>query len=398
MTRPSTPTASPTAWVPPASRLSLVTLVTMASLAALSAGCSRPPPPAPVDARPVRSMIVHTTDAANGATYAGQILARHESRLGFQTSGRVTARLVEVGQPVRRGQPLMRLDPAQESLHLASANAQVEGAQSRVDELRTDVARTEQLLARQFASQAELDRQRAALAEAVSQLDSARAQREVRLNQRGYTELRADRDGVVTAIAAEAGQVVSPGQPVVTVAAHGEREVLVSVPESRVHELREARSLEVSVWARPGRRYRGVLRELAPDADSVTRTYAARVSIKDADAALMLGMTATVHAPDAGHAQAIRLPLAAVHNRDGQPLVWVVQGEQVRARPVTLAGAARDGVLVASGLADGERVVTAGAHLLHDGQRVAPAPAPAGEGTAVAQTGHEAATPATDRP
>jgi RND family efflux transporter MFP subunit len=362
----------------------LVTTATLLALAALAAGCGRKPPPAPADVRPVRSTLVRTTDAAAGATYAGQVMARHESKLGFQTSGKVVARLVEVGSHVRRGQALMRLDPAQESLHLASANAQVDGAQSRVDELRIDIARTEQLLARQFASQAELDRQRTALAEASSQLESARAQREIRLNQRGYTELRADRDGVVTALQAEVGQVVSPGQVVVQVAAQGEREVLVSVPESRVHELRDAhlsqRPLQISIWARPDKRYAGTLRELAPDADSVTRTYSARITVKDADAALMLGMTASVHAPEAARAQAIRLPLAAIHHRDGQPLVWVVQGNQVSARPVKLAGTSRDGVLVASGLADGDQVVTAGAHLLHEGQAVASAPAQGQEG------------------
>ncbi|MBI5716777.1 MAG: efflux RND transporter periplasmic adaptor subunit [Burkholderiales bacterium] len=365
----------------------LLTTAALLALAALAGGCGRKPPPAPAELRPVRSTVVHTSDAAAGATYAGQVMARHESKLGFQASGKVVARLVEVGSMVRRGQPLMRLDPAQESLQLASANAQVDGAQSRVDELRIDIARTEQLLARQFASQAELDRQRTALAEAQSQLESARAQREIRVNQRGYTELRADRDGVVTALHAEAGQVVSPGQAVAVVAANGEREVLVSVPESRVHELREAKVLQVSIWARPDKRYAGVLRELAPDADSVTRTYSARITVKDADAALMLGMTASVHAPEAGRAQAIRLPLAAVHNRDGQPLVWVVQDNQVSARPVKLAGTSRDGVLVASGLADGDQVVTAGAHLLHEGQRVAPTHANSADGTSVAQAG-----------
>jgi len=340
-------------------------------------GCGDKPAPAAPEVRPVRSTIVQAADATTGATYAGQVLARYESKLGFQTSGRVVARLVEVGSRVKRGQPLMRLDPAQETLHLSAADAQVSGAQSRVDELRIDIARTEQLLARQFASQAELDRQRTALAEAQSQLDSARAQREIRSNQRGYTELRADRDGIVTAIHAEAGQVVSPGQTVVVVAADGEREVLISVPESRVHELREAKALQVSIWARPGQRYGGSLRELAPDADSVTRTYSARVSVKDPDAALMLGMTASVHAADAGRTQAIQLPLSAIHNRDGQPLVWVVRDHKVSARPVTLARATQDGVLVAGGLVDGEEVVTAGAHLLHEGQAVAPAAAPA---------------------
>lgn len=352
------------------------TLAAAAAACLLLAACGRQQEPAPVDIRPVRSTVVATSNGAVGATYAGQVLARHESRLGFQTSGKVVARLVEIGSRVRRGQALLRLDPSQEALQVVAAAAQVDGALSRVAELRVEVQRTRQLLERQFASQAELDKQELALAEAESQLRSSQAQRQIRVNQHGYTALLADRDGVVTALNAEVGQVVSPGQAVVQVAADGEREVLVSVPESRVNELRQARTLIVSVWAQPDRQYRGVLRELAPDTDSVTRTYAARIAVKDAGSELMLGMTASVFTPDAGAAQAIRLPLTAIYDQDGQPRVWVVDGKTstVASRAVTLLGAHQDSVLVQSGLADGETVVTAGVHMLHAGQRVAVLP------------------------
>jgi RND family efflux transporter MFP subunit len=324
------------------------------------------------DTRPVRSAVVGESLGSVGATYSGEIRARFESKLGFQTSGRVVARLVEVGSRVKRGQVLMRLDPAQESLHVAAAVADVDAAKSRVAQNRVDLQRTEQLLARQFASQAELDQQKLALAQSESQLKSALAQQAIKVNQRGYTELTADRDGVVTAINAEAGQVVSPGQPVVTVAADGEREVVISIPESRVEELRRAATLQVSAWARQGKTYKGVLRELAPDTDDITRTYSARIAIKDADAALMLGMTASVRAPDVDGKSAIRLPLTAVYDRAGQTLVWVIDAKtsQVATRPVTLGSAQDDSVLIASGLAAGEIVVTAGVHMLHAGQKV----------------------------
>lgn len=345
----------------------------LGTLGALAAACSRHEPPAPEAPRPVRSQVARASGGAVGAVYAGSVVPRYESRLGFQTSGKVVARLVEVGQRVKRGQPLMRLDPAQENLHLAAALAQVDGAQSRVNELKTELARTEQLLARQFASQAELDKQRTALAEAESQLKSAQAQQQLKANQRGYTELLADRDGVVTALRAEAGHVVSPGQVVVELAGEGEREIAVSVPESRVAELRQARTLQVSVWAEPTRRWAGTLRELAPDADSVTRTYAARIAVQGDAAALMLGMTATVHLPEAGSsAGAIRLPLTAVLDRGGSPQVWVLDRSNatVKPRPVTLGEARQDSVAITAGLAEGETVVTAGVHLLVDGQKV----------------------------
>lgn len=334
--------------------------------------CGHPDEPAPEPVRPVRSIVAGVSAGSVGATYSGVVQARHESRLGFQTGGKIVARLVEVGQRVRRGQPLLRLDPAQQALQVVASSAGVDAARSRVEQLRVEVQRTEQLLARQFASQAELDQQRLALAEAESQLKSATARQQIDLNQRGYTELVADRDGVVSAIAAEAGQVVSPGQQIVTLAGDGEREVVVSIPESRVDELRQARSLQVTLWARPGKTWTGTLRELAPDADRISRTYSARIAVKDADDGLMLGMTASVAAPDVEGRSAIRLPLTAIYDKGGQPLVWIVdaQTSRVATRPVQLGAAQNDAVLIAGGLVGGETVVTAGVNLLHAGQQV----------------------------
>ncbi len=376
-----------TAWLPAAALL---------AAAWLAAGCAPHDEPAHEEIRPVRTTIAGASRAGVGATWSGQVMARHESRLGFQASGRVVARLVEVGSHVRRGQPLMRLDPAQETLHVAAAAADVGAARSRVAQNRVDLQRSEQLLGRQFASQAEVDQQRLALAQAESQLAAALAQQQIRVNQRGYTELVADRDGVVTAISAEAGQVVSAGQAVVTLAADGEREVLVAVPESRVDELRGARSLRVSLWARPGRSHAGRLRELAPEADTLTRTYAARITVLDADPPLMLGMTASVTAPEVSGGDAIRLPLTAIHDRDGQPQVWVVDPRSARVarRAVRLGSAQDDGVLVVDGLAGGETVVTAGVHRLHDGQPVRAVAPSASVASATSATSAVAARPA----
>lgn len=353
-------------------------LALVAAAAAMGcAGCGRQEAPAQEEVRPVRSVTVGASADTADATYSGEVRARYESRLGFQTSGKLVARLVELGSHVRRGQVLMRLDPAQEALHVTAATADVEAARSRVDEARVELRRTEQLLARQFASQAEVDKQRLALQEAESRLKSALAQEQIRRNQRGYTEIVADRDGVVSALGAEVGQVVSAGQPVVTLAADGEREVVVSIAESRVDELRRAKQLQVTLWAHPGKVYPGALRELAPQTDSVTRTYAARITVKNADDALMLGMTASVLAADPEGPATIRLPLAAVDDRDGHPRVWVIDPKTGRAnpRPVTLGSVQNGSVQVSSGLSGGETVVTAGSHMLHAGQKVKPAQA-----------------------
>lgn len=165
---------------------------------------------------------------------------------------------------------------------------------------------------------------------------------------------------------------MAAGQSVVTVAADDEREVAISIPESRVDELRQARSLQVAVWAHPGQTWTGTLRELAPDTDSVTRTYSARISITQPDPALRLGMTASVLAPDVDGKSAIRLPLTAIVDGAIRRSVWVVDARtgRVAAREVKLGSAQNDSVLVTSGLAGGETVVTAGVHMLQPNQQV----------------------------
>lgn len=351
----------------------------LAALLPLFAACGHDEPAPHEEIRPVYSTVAGASRGSVGASWSGTVQARYESKLGFEAGGRVAARLVDVGARVKRGQLLMRLDPAQEQLQVASASAEVDGAKTRVAQLRNELQRTEQLHARSFASQAELDQQRSALAEAEAQLRSAASRQQIQVNKRGYTELAADRDGVVTAINAERGQVVSAGQPVVTVAADGEREVLVSVAESRVDELRLAKTLQVTLWAQPGKAYPARLRELAPDADAVSRTYAARIAVQGDGAPLMLGMTASVSAPDIDSNRAIRLPLTAVRDRDGQTMVWIVDpaSQQVAERRVQLGAAESDLVQIVAGLAGGETVVTAGVHSLHPGQKVKTIAAPA---------------------
>ena len=177
---------------------------------------------------------------------------------------------------------------------------------------------------------------------------------------------------MITSIEVEAGHVVAAGQPVLTVAADGEREVLVTVPESRVEEIRNGRDMSVSTWANPQRTYAAALRELAPDADKATRTYAARITIRDPDATLRLGMTASVLVPNFETAPAIHLPLSAIYDKAGDPIVWVVDPHTstVAMHPVKLAAAYHDTVLLADGIKEGDVVVTAGVHMLHAGQKV----------------------------
>ncbi|MBY4730103.1 efflux RND transporter periplasmic adaptor subunit [Cupriavidus pauculus] len=364
-------------------------VLTIIAAASLLAACTEKPASEPSDVRPVRTVVVGRSNGTIGANYSGEIRARYESQLGFRTAGKIVARMVEVGSHVKRGQPLLQLDPTQEALQVAAAGAEADAARSRVAQARVDVKRTEQLLAQNFASQAELDQQRLVLSQAEAQLRSAQARQQLNANMRGFTTLVADRDGVVSAINAEAGQVVAAGQSIVTVAADGEREVSISVPESRVDELRKAQRLTITVWAHPEKSWNGKLRELAPDADSVTRTYSARISILDADAdadpsLLRLGMTASVMVPDADGSAALRVPLTAVVDHERSRQVWVVDPKtsRVSAREVKLGAAQNDSVMVVSGLTAGETVVSAGVHMLQPGQQVKVA-----EAVTVAQAG-----------
>ena len=347
-----------------ASRIVIVGLV-------LLAGCGRQAQTQGEDLRPVETIVASRAAALVTSSYAGEIRARHESRLGFKVSGKLAERLVEVGARVSAGQPLLRLDAQDAALSAAAATAESEAASIRLAQADIDLRRGRDLFGQRFISEAALDQYQVSLDTARSQLRAARAQQQLAHNQHQHTLLRAERAGVVTAIEAEIGEVVSVGQPVLTVAADDEREVSISIPESRLDELRDAR-MSVSTWAEPSRVYPATLRELAPDADRATRTYAARISIAASDASLRLGMTATVRLEQEEASGAIRVPLAAVDQRQGSAAVWVLDphASTVARRQVTLGGTRKYQVQIASGLREGELVVSAGVHLLHPGQKV----------------------------
>jgi len=324
------------------------------------------------DVRPVRTLTIGAPSAAAAASYSGEIKARHEAVLGFMVGGRIQQRLVEVGDRVKAGMPLLRLDPTDTALNAQAALAQVNSARSSLAQNRNDLARYEALAQKSYVGKSELEKARLTLANAEQSLKAAEANYHVAANQAGYTTLKANVDGVVTALDADTGRVVQAGQVVIRIAEHGERELLVSVPESRVDELRTARALSVEMWADSTRHYAGRLRELAPDTDTVTRTYAARISVIDADAAVGLGMTARLSVDLASSGEARKLPLTAIFDPDGAPRVWVVDPKtsRVTQRAVTLAQMQKNAVLVSSGLQDRDIVVTAGVNLLHDGQQV----------------------------
>ncbi len=340
----------------------------------LAAGCAREEPPADV-VRPVQLVRASTATAASMAVFAGEVKPRHEADLAFRIGGKIVERKVDVGAAVRRGQLLARLDPSDVALQAQGAEAAAAAARTEATFARAEYERFESLNRQKFVSASALDQKRNAMNAADARLEQAQAALAVSRNQAGYAALVAPEDGVITAVTAEAGQVVASGQAVMRLARTGEREIAIAVPEHRVGEIRAARELGVVLWADPKKLYGARVREISPSVDPVTRTFAVRVAVPEADATLGLGMTANVVVGGAGTAGATLLPLSSIyHTPDGKPAVWIYdpREQKVDLRAVTLGAYREDGVLVASGVRDGEWVVASGANKLKPGQRVRP--------------------------
>jgi multidrug efflux system membrane fusion protein len=299
------------------------------------------------------------------------VRARYETDLAFRVGGRVQARAVEVGTQVKAGQLIATLDQSDYALAVTAAQAQLVAAEAEAKLAQQDLQRYTELRAKNFIAQAELDRRQTAADAAQARVRQLRAESARQGNQQSYTRLSAPHAGVVTATFVEAGQVVAAGQPVAQLAKHGEREVRIDVPENALDALRAARTLNIGLWSEPGVTYAGRLRELSPMADVASRTYRARVSILQPDAAVKLGMTATVGIGGES-APSLSVAQTALFRTNGQPQVWVVDRKtgKVAVRSVRLGELHGDRAAIVSGLAAGEWVVTAGVHKLAPGQQV----------------------------
>ncbi len=334
----------------------------------LGACAQAPEPPSP---RPAMVVRADSGDLAYEA-FAGDVHAREEAPLAFRIAGKISRRLVDAGARVRAGQALAELDAADVRLQSEAGRAQLASAQSDLALARAELGRYRELAGKQLVSRSLLDTRQAAFDAAGARVKQARAQFDASGNQVAYAVLRAPRDGVIAQRLAEAGQVVAAGQSVFVLAADGEREVAISVPEQSISRFSIGRDLAVELWAAPGKRFPGKLREISPAADPLTRTYAARVSFDAGDTAAELGQSARVYAL-AAEGSGMRLPLSALAGGGGHPAVWVVDAAGIVHRREVKAGAyAEDGVPIQAGLRPDEWVVAAGAHLMRDGEKVLP--------------------------
>lgn len=334
-------------------------------------GCKKPAPPEE-DIRPVNVVKVSSAAGDGDATYTGDVRARYEAAMGFRVPGKVVARSVEVGTRVEKGQILARLDPGDFQLNIEAQRSQLAAAESDFLQAKDDLERYRNLFEQKFVSAAEFDRRQNLFNVAKARLEQARAQLGVSQNQSDYTTLRADARGVITSITAEVGQVVAAGQEVMRLARMEEKEVVVSVPESRLDEIRAAKDITVSLWAEPNEKFSGRIREISPSADPVTRTYAAKITIVNPSQRVQLGMTANVRLDSVGPQEVIRLPLSALYQQDKSPAVWVVDAKtgKVALTPVKVGRYTQEAVEVLEGLKAGDVVVRAGVHKLTPGQQV----------------------------
>ncbi len=353
----------------PQSLNQLITKFSVIAMALLLVACSEKPPVVE-DIRPVRAIQIAPAGAENVVELAGDIQPRYESRLGFRVGGKVIARQVEIGSVVKRGQLLMQIDPRDLQLSQSQANASVNAAASNLSLAKAEYERYRELRQKNFVSQAVLDAKEAAYKSALANHEQSNAALNIATNQNSYANLVADADGVVTALQAEAGQVVAAGTPVVQLARTGEKEARISIPEDQVEMVRQVKEMQVRIWANQALVLRGQLRELSPVADPATRTYTAKISIPNAPPEVRLGMTATVRFITKADKNLIRLPLTALLNEKNQTSIWVIENGAVKSVPVQVGGVMGNEVVIASGVNAGQMIVTAGVNTLRAGQKV----------------------------
>lgn len=346
-------------------------IISLLSLSLFLSACEKAPEPI-APPRPALVAVVGKTDSQQGMLLVGEVKSRFESNQGFRISGKIIERKVDVGAMVKKGQVIARLDASDANLNSASAAADVRAAEANYALANAEVARQRILQEKKFISASALDLREAELKTSAAKVSQVKAQAAVLSNQFRYTALVADRDGVVTQIAAEPGQVVEAGTMIVQIADTKQIEVLVAVPESRIEDFKIGSAVIIKLWADREKIYQGKVREIAPAANSATRAFDVRIAIVDADATVKLGMTAGVHFAEDGQSSIV-VPTAALTEINGKKTVWVINKAGIaNPREVQAGQFTEQGVLVMSGLQVGEMVAIAGVHTLISGQKVKP--------------------------
>jgi RND family efflux transporter MFP subunit len=341
-----------------------------AAVLALLAGCSKETSQAE-PTRPVKTAVVELADASNVGAITGEIKPRVEIDVGFRISGKVRERLVDVGTVVAKGDVLARLDDTNELNTVRIAEASLAAIKAELADAETNEARQRELLARGVGTQQNFDAATRRLRTAQANTSSAETSLKDARERLGYTVLHADDAGVITTVGAQAGQVVAVAQMVVRLARAGEKEALFNVAERMFRNVPRDPPVEVSLLSDPSIKALGRVREVAPAADPVTRTFAVRIALQDPPEGLRLG-SAVVGRVLLEAKQVAALPPASLAKDGEKPAVWLFNpaNSTVGLRQVSVLRYENDRVLISEGLATGDRVVVAGVQKMRPGLKV----------------------------
>jgi RND family efflux transporter MFP subunit len=318
--------------------------------------------------RPVLSMVVAPSQKTEQG-FVGTIEPQTSAALAFRMLGRVISRDVGVGDAVSAGAILASIDASTLQLQVQAAGADVASAEAQYANAAASEERQKALLESKNTPQAVYDAALQARDSARANLESTRAALAKAQEQLGYAQLSADFDGVVTATGAEIGQVVSPGQMVVTIARADGRDAVVDCPDDVASTLQSGAEFEVSLQSAPTIKAVARVREIAPQADAATRTRRVKLALDNAPEQFRLGSTVNLRRAVAA-SSTIVLPASALLDEGGRTAVWIVESGSVRLIPITVGATAPGFFTVATGIEPGQRVVTAGVHSLRDGQKV----------------------------
>lgn len=352
--------------------------VPLLALTLALAACSKP---APVAEAPREVVVLQAQPGAatQPLHLPAEVQSRYVTAMSFRVAGQLVERTVHLGDAVRRGQVVARLDPVDAEQNAASARAELEAARQHLEAARSQLQRDTDQAREHLISAQQLEQSQDAHAAALSQFKAAQARATVAANQRAYTTLVAQHDGVISAEQANTGDVLAAGQPVFSLAWSGAVDVVTEVADRQVGVLQPGAAATVTLPALPGRSFTGKVREVSPAADPQSRTYRVKVTLEQPDPAIRLGMTGDVlitppaPASSAPAAALMLLPATALFHQGDKPALWIVGADgKLVLRPVTVAAYGERSISISAGVSSTDKVVVQGVHTLTAGEQVKP--------------------------
>lgn len=349
-------------------------LYPLLALTAVLAACSKP---APVADAPREVVVLQAQERGQAGTLhlPAEVQSRYVTSMSFRVAGQLAERRVHLGDVVRKGQVVARLDPADANQNASAAQAELASARQHLDAAQKQLQRDLQQAQEALISAQQLEQSQDAHAAALSQFKAAQARAAVAGNQRDYTTLVAQHDGVISAEQANTGDVLAAGQPVYSLAWSGQVDVVTDVADRQVASLQPGAAAVVTLAALPGKTFKGRVREVSPAADAQSRTYRVKVTLEQPDATVRLGMTGEVAiTPAASSAEPVLLlPATALFHQGDKPALWVVGAQgKLELRSVTVSAYGERSISVSQGIAASDKVVVQGVHTLTAGEQVKP--------------------------